>query len=80
MEGSNVFWHCIDNDDIYIFTKDLKKEDDIKLKPQFRYFKKAKPFAIQWRVKNNDSDYKQIFKVLNPKEWKLKRERKVAAD
>jgi hypothetical protein len=80
MEDSSVFWRSKENDDCYIYTEDLGKEDNIKLKPQFRYFKKAKPFAIQWRVKNNDSDYKQIFKVLNPKEWKLKRERKVAAD
>jgi hypothetical protein len=80
MEDSNIFWTCKECDDVYIYSKELDKEDKIKLKPQFRYFDKGKLKAIQWRVKDNDGDYKQIMKVLHPKEWKLKRERKVAAD
>jgi hypothetical protein len=76
MDDSNVFWRCTDNDDVYVYCEDIDKEDSIKLKPQFRYFKKAKPYAVQWRVKDNDDNYKQLVKVLEPKEDKPKRMRK----
>lgn len=75
---SSLYW--LNKDDVgeyYMFyVDDEKAQKKIKQTPCAIYSKNKKQIAVQYKVDKNSKDSKELFKLLNPKEMKAKKERR----
>lgn len=75
---SNLYW--LNKDEVgehymfYVDDENIQKK--IKQTPFATYSKSKKQIAVQYKVDKNSKDSKELFKLLNPKEMKAKRERR----